>query len=53
MKIGDRGFQAGKARSAGDIVMDEFDIPRLAVWVAAIIISLAIWAVIIGGLTLL
>jgi hypothetical protein len=33
--------------------MDEFDIPRLAVWVAAIIISLGIWAVIIGGLTLL
>jgi hypothetical protein len=40
-------------RDAGDIVMDEFDIPRLAGWVAAIIISLGIWAVIIGGLTML
>ena len=53
MQIGDRGFQAGRARRAGDIVMDEFDIPRLAIWVAAIIISLGIWAVIIGGLTML
>ena len=53
MQIDDRGFQAGRARRAGDIVMDEFDIPRLAIWVAAIIISLGIWAVIIGGLTLL
>ena len=53
MKVGDRGFQAGTARNAGDFVMDEFDIPRLAAWVAAIIISLGIWAVIIGGLTLL
>ena len=33
--------------------MDEADIPRMAVWAAAIIISLGIWAVIIGGLTLL
>ena len=48
-----RGFHAGRARHAGDIVMDEFDIPRLAGWVAAIIISLGIWAVIIGGLTML
>jgi hypothetical protein len=47
------GFQAAGARRAGDIVMDEFDIPRLAGWVAAIIISLGIWAVIIGGLTML
>jgi hypothetical protein len=53
MQNDDRGFQALRARRAGDIVMDEFDMPRLAVWVAAIIISLGIWAVIIGGLTLL
>jgi hypothetical protein len=53
MRIEDRGFHAGRARRAGDIVMDEFDMPRLAGWVAAIIISLGIWAVIIGGLTLL
>jgi hypothetical protein len=53
MRIEDRGFHAGRVRRAGDIVMDEFDMPRLAGWVAAIIISLGIWAVIIGGLTLL
>lgn len=47
------GFQAARVRRAGDIVMDEFDIPRLAGWMAAIIISLGIWAVIIGGLTML
>lgn len=53
MQIDNHGFQAGRPRHAGDILMDEFDMPRLAVWVAAIIISLGIWAVIIGGLTLL
>jgi hypothetical protein len=48
-----RSHQAARARRAGDIVMDDFDIPRLAGWGAAIVVSLGIWAVIIVGLTML
>lgn len=33
--------------------MDEFDIPRMSAWAAVLLISLGIWAAIIGGLTLL
>jgi len=33
--------------------MDEFEISRLGTWIAVIMISLALWAVLIGGMVLL
>ena len=33
--------------------MDEFEISRMGAWIAVIMISLALWAVLIGGMVLL
>lgn len=33
--------------------MDDFEISRLGAWIAVTLISLAIWAMLIGGLALL
>jgi hypothetical protein len=33
--------------------MDEFEISRLGTWIAVIVIALALWAMLIGGMVLL